>query len=444
MDLVLRRLRDREDEGRPIRVGLVGAGRFGTTVAATLGQMPGARLSAVADVDPGRGLAALREAGWREDDVRRADGAHPEPGSPVFTEDALALAAMSLDVVVEATGNPNVAAEVVLAALRSGKHVVNVTVEADVLLGAAFRRIADAAGVVYSLADGDQPACIVRLVDWARSLGYRVVACGRGTLRYPFDRHGLPEEAFARYGFDDDFVRRRRLNPKMYNSFRDGSKAQIEMTAVANALGMPPDRRGMHEPSTGLRSLPSLMARRELGGLLETEGVVDLANAVADDGTSIIPDAQANGVWSVLASESAILREDLPFFELPASRRSGYAALFRPYHMPGVETPRSIAEAALLGVATGSPLPTPTADVVAYAKRDLREGDVLDGSGGALVYGLIERAEVARAERLVPLGLAQEVAVTRPIAQDRPITYDDVAAGSSAAWRMRAEQDAFA
>lgn len=444
MDLVLRRLRDREDEGKPVRVGLVGAGRFGTTVAATLGQMPGARLAAVADIDPERGVAALRAAGWSREDVRSADGARTEPGSAVFTVDALALAGMALDVVVEATGNPNVAAEVVPAALRSGKHVVNVTVEADVLLGAAFRRIADSAGVVYSLADGDQPACIVRLVDWARSLGYRVVACGRGTLRYPYDRHGLPDEAFARYGFSDDFVRRRRLNPRMYNSFRDGSKAQIEMTAVANALGMPPDRRGMHEPSAGLRDLPSLMALRDRGGLLEAEGVVDLANAVAGDGSSIIPDAQANGVWAVLASESPILREDLPFFELPSSPRSGYAVLFRPYHMPGVETPRSIAEAALLGVATGSPLATPTADVATYAKRDLRAGDVLDGSGGSLVYGLIERAEIARAERLLPLGLAHDVVVARPISGDSPVRYDDVAPGSSAAWRARAQQDALA
>src|SRR5579859_579097 len=332
MGYLLRRLLDRQAEGRPVRVGLVGAGRFGTTVAATLGQMPGARLLAVADLDAVRGMAALEVAGWRRDDV--AGSSFPDAvasGRPAFTEDASALVSLPLDVLVEATGQPDVAATVIPAALRAGLHVVNVDVEADVLLGATFRRMADAAGRVYSLADGDQPACIVRLVDWARSLGYRIVACGRGAKRFPYDRAGVPEEAFARFGFSQDLVQRRRFNPKMYNSFRDGSKAQIEMTAVANALGMPPDRRGMHEPSAGLRLLPSLMARRELGGLLESEGVVDLANAVGEDGSSIIPDAQANGVWAVLASESAILREDLPFFELPASRQSGYAVLYRPY-----------------------------------------------------------------------------------------------------------------
>jgi predicted homoserine dehydrogenase-like protein len=227
----------------------------------------------------------------------------------------------------------------------------------------------------------------------------------------------------------------------MYNSFRDGSKAQIEMTAVANALGLPPDRRGMHEPSAGFSELPLLMSLRSQGGLLEQEGVVDLANAVATNGHSLIPDAQANGVWVVIASDSPILREDLPFFELPASPRSGNALLYRPYHMPGIETPRSIAEAALLGIATAAPLPDPTADVVAHAKRDLAAGERLDGSGGRTVYGLIERAGVAHAAGALPLGLANNVLLCRPVAAEQPLTYDDVTAGDSPAWRLRNEQD---
>ena len=442
MELVLRRLHDRQAEGRPVRVGLVGAGRFGTTVAATLGQMTGMRLLAVADLERERSLAALRAAGWREGDLAGGDGADAVvAGRPLLAEDALALAALPLDVLVEATVRPDVAAAVIPAALAAGRHVVNVDVEADVLLGASFRRAADAAGRVYSLADGDQPACIVRLVEWAESLGYRVVACGRGTLRYPFDRAGRPQEAFARFGFGEELVRRRRFNAQMYNSFRDGSKAQIEMAAVANALGLPPDRRGMHEPSAGLRELPALMALRAQGGLLEREGVVDLANAVAADGKTLIPDAQANGVWAVLATDSQLLREDLPFFELPAAAASGNALLYRPYHLPGVETPRSIAEAALLGVATAAPRPEPTAEVVAYAKRDLAAGERLDGSGGATVYGLIERAEVAAAEGLLPLGLAAGVPLRRPLAAAQPLRSDDVVPGDSPAWRLRREQD---
>jgi predicted homoserine dehydrogenase-like protein len=442
MGYLLRQLLDRQSEGRPLRVGLVGAGRFGTTVAATLGQMPGVRLFAVADLDRVRGLAALQAAGWREEDLGQGRASDAVvAGRPVLTDDATALATLPLDVLVEATGQPDVAATVIPAALGAGLHVVNVDVEADVLLGATFRRLADAAGKVYTLADGDQPACIVRLVDWARSLGYRIIACGRGTKRFPYDRAGLPEKAFARFGFSDDLVQRRRFNAQMYNSFRDGSKAQIEMTAVANALGLPPDRRGMHEPSAGLSELPVRMALRSQGGLLEREGVVDLANAVAADGESIIADAQANGVWVVLATDSPILREDLPFFELPASPISGNALLYRPYHMPGVETPRSIAEAALLGIATAAPLPQPTADVIAHAKRDLAIGERLDGSGGRTVYGLIERAEIALAKRFLPLGLAGNVTLRRAVSVDQPLHYDDVTEGDSPAWRLRQAQD---
>ncbi len=443
MGYLLPQLRDRESAGRHIRVGRGGAGRFGTTVAATLGQMPGVRLLAVADLDPERGLAALEAAGWKQDDVALGGNAveRVRGGRPGLFPDARTLAEVPLDVLVEATGQPDVAAMVIPVALQAGIHVVNVDVEADVLLGATFRRLADAAGKVYSLADGDQPACIVRLVDWAHSLGYRIVACGRGTKRFPDDRAGMPEEAFARFGFSDDLVQRRRFNPKMYNSFRDGSKAQIEMTAVANALGMPPDMRGMHEPSAGLSALPVRMSLRSQGGLLEREGVVELANAVAEDGHTLIADAQANGVWAVLATDSAILREDLPFFELPASSASGNTLLFRPYHMPGVETPRSIAEAALLGIATASPRPTPTADVVTHAKRALPAGERLDGSGGRNVYGLIECAEVAAEARALPLGLASSVALKHAVAADQPITYDDIVAGDTPAWRLRAEQD---
>ena len=227
----------------------------------------------------------------------------------------------------------------------------------------------------------------------------------------------------------------------MYNSFRDGSKAQIEMTAVANALGMPPDRRGVQEPSTGLSNLPVRMSLRRQSGLLEREVVVDLANALAADGESIIADAQANGVWVVLATDSPILREDLPFFELPASPHSGNAVLYRPYHLPGVETPRSIAEAALLGIATATPQPQPTADVIAHAKRDLRSGEKLDGSGGRTVYGLIERAEVARSGRYLPLGLASNVVLQRTVRADQALTYGDVMAGDTPAWRLRSQQD---
>ena len=307
-------LEERAAADRPVRVGLVGAGRFGTSVAAQLGRMRGLRLVAVADVRRSNAQAALDAAGWDATDVQTTDSAavvreRVHAGRAVIVEAADLLAGAPLDVVVEATGRPEVSARVIPGLLRAGIHVVNVTVEADVLLGALFRRQAESAGVVYSLADGDQPICTKRLYDWAVGLGYRVIAAGRGTRRYPTDRTLTPAEAFARWGVDEEHVQRRRLNAQMYNSFVDGSKAQIESTAIANMTGLVPDVRGMHEPSVAVTDLPNMLRRREDGGILGAEGVVELANAVAPDGKSLLPDHIANGVWAVVTTEQPLLRE---------------------------------------------------------------------------------------------------------------------------------------
>jgi predicted homoserine dehydrogenase-like protein len=442
-------LRARAEQGTPVRVGIVGAGRFGTTVAAQVGQIPGMRLAAVADVNEANARAAFRAAyaGLEDADLARAAAVGSaadlvERGKPALLDDGTRLVELPLDVVVEATGRPNVSARVIWAALGAGQHVVNVTVESDVLLGAVFRRRADAHGVVYTVADGDQPGCTARLVEWAQSLGYRVVAAGRGTQRHPWDRHGVPEGAFDRYGYAPDLVERRRLNPQMYNSFRDGSKAQIEMTSLANMTGLVPDKRGMHEPSASVEDLPRLFALREDGGVLSDEGVVDLANAVSADGHTLLPNHIAIGIWVVVTTDNPLLQEDLAFYGLPASPDGRRAVLYRPYHLCGTEAPLSIAEAAVLGRPTGTPLPTPVADVVTYAKRALRAGDRLDGSGGETVYGLTERAPIARAERLLPLGLADGVTVNKAIAADSPITWDDVQLDEAAyTLKLRREQD---
>lgn len=438
----------REAEGRPVRVALVGAGRFGTTVVAQLGQMQGMRLCVIADARRDNALAAWNAYGRPSGEVVDAetDAAIADAiasGKRVIVPDAALATRSPVDVIVEATGHPEVAVRTAVTAIEQGKHVVMVTVEADVLVGARMAELARRAGVVYTLADGDQPAVTRRLCDWAQALGYRIVAAGRGTRFYPTDAVGVPEEAFARYGFDPDLVERRRFNPQMYNSFRDGSKAQIEMTALANATGLVPDRRGMHEPSAGVPDLPRLFRLKSEGGLLDREGVVDLANAVGPDGKTDVPGEIANGVWVVVTSDNPLLREDLPFYGLPASPGNTHAVLYRPYHLCGTETPLSIAEAALFGRATAAPLPRPVADVITVAKRDLRAGEMLDGSGGRTVRGLIERAEIARAEHLLPLGLAQGARLLVDVHAGQPISYDQVALREdSLALRLRREQDA--
>src|SRR5579884_3485474 len=447
--ILIEALEERAVTGRPVRVALVGAGRFGTTVAAQLSQMPALSLSVVCDLRMENARGAWEAYGGHElidrgllEAESAADVANAvDDGRPVWTGDVDTAVGAPIDVVVEATGLPEIAARTALGAIRAGHHVVMVTVEADVLIGPLLRRYADEAGVVYTLTDGDQPAVTKRLCDWAQALGYEIVAAGRGTRFYPDDAVGIPEEAFARYGYSEDLVTRRRFNAQMYNSFRDGSKAQIEMCALANVTGLVPDCRGMHEPSAGVADLPRVFAPREDGGILERRGVVELANCVGPDGQDI-PGGMANGVFVVLGTRNPILREDLPFYGLPAAVEGRYAAFYRPYHLCGIETPLTIAEAALLHRATAAPLPIPVADVIAVAKRDLRAGDLLDGSGGKNVRGIIERAEIVRAERLLPEGLAYGVTLRRDVAQGEPITWDMVELRESAlAVRLRHEQD---
>ena len=230
--LLLERLEARAAAGQPVTVALAGAGRFGTSVAAQIAQIDGLRLAAVADPKAGNGTLALKAAGWADEQVERCEGiaevgAAIAAGSAVLAPDVEALASAPIDVLVEATGIPEVAARNAWGALRQGRHVVMVTVEADVSCGWALAREARRQGVVYTLAAGDQPVAIMELYDWARALGLEIVAVGRGTRRYPADRHGDPERALARLGYDSEATARLRLNAQMYNSFRDGSKAQI-------------------------------------------------------------------------------------------------------------------------------------------------------------------------------------------------------------------------
>jgi predicted homoserine dehydrogenase-like protein len=428
--MLTRDLAARAAAGRPVTVAIVGAGRFGTCVAAQIGQMPGVRLTTVCDIRPDNARAALSATGYADDQIVQADAPDQAAdavaaGRAVLSTDPLVAAHGSAEVVIEVTGVPHVAAFVIDEALGHGRHVVNVTVEADVLLGAYFVARAAASGVVYSVADGDQPGVTRRLIEWAQALGYRIVAAGRGTRFYPFDADGQPEEAFARYGYAPELTERRRFNPQMYNSFRDGSKAQIEMTSLANMTGLAPDVRGMHQPSAGVRDLARLFCPTEYGGLLSREGVVELANAVAPDGESLMPDEMTNGVFVVMGTDNPILGEDVALWGLPG-HAGRFAALYRPYHLCGIETPLSAVEAALYGRPTGAPLPAPTAECVAVAKRDLHAGEVLDGSGGKLVVGQIERAAVARAENLLPLGLAYSAPVLRDIPRGQALTYADV------------------
>ena len=440
-------LAQREAKRDPICVGVIGAGKFGSGLVVQLSRVPGMRAAAVADLrlqqardaytSCGLEAAAVveaRTAGQVDDAVRQS--------RPVIAEDASLIAsAGSIDVVVEATGIPEAGAANATVAIDSGKHLVMVNIETDVTIGTLLKARADEAGVVYTLVDGDQPGCIMHMVEWARTLGFEIVAAGRGTIYLKGDREGTPDSAAARFRFDGETLSRRHINLKMYNSFRDGTKAQLEMTALANMTGLPPDVRGMHEPSCNLEDIPRAFSLKEEGGLLQRHGVVELANSVAADGVTMLPNPLLMGVFAVIRADHPFIREDLAAYDcLPGG--DGNFLLYRPYHLVAVEAPMSIALAVLYGKPTGAPREVPVAEVIAVAKRGLRKGERLDGGGGFTVNGVIEKAEVARRDRLLPLGLASGIELSRDVAADEAISCQDVILNEeSPILKLRRDQD---
>ncbi|MFQ5840482.1 MAG: NAD(P)-dependent oxidoreductase, partial [Candidatus Methylomirabilales bacterium] len=281
--MVLKQLMERESEGQPIRVGLVGAGRMGTGLVNQIFTIPGMAVVAIADIVEERGLNAFTANGLDRGEILVTGNPGPandaiRRGKVVASADALLIPQLELDAVVEATGLPEVGARVAYETLLHRKHMVMLNVETDVVLGPLFRRMADAAGVIYTLAAGDQPGVVCEMAEWAMGLGFRIVAAGRGTLMAPPERYATPDDNRAK-------AEQLGLNPKMFNSFRDGSKAQTESTAIANALGLPPEVRGTHEPFARVQDLARLFRLKKDGGILSWEGVVEMANGVREDGT---------------------------------------------------------------------------------------------------------------------------------------------------------------
>ncbi len=440
-------LAERERRGRPVRVAVIGAGKFGGGLIVQLAQTPGMEAAVVADLDPRRAHRVLASCGPAE----RAAEAGTETavadavrsGRCAVTGDPLLAAACpEVDVVVEATGAPEAGARHALAAIEAGRHVVMVNVEADVTVGALLKRRADAAGVVYTLVDGDQPGCIMDMVEWARTLGFEIVAAGRGTVRYADDSAGTPDSVQDRYGFDDDLMERRTINTRMFNSFRDGTKAQVEMTALANMTGLPPDVRGMHEPSVNVEEIPRRFSRREEGGLLGRSGVVELANSVAGGRThACCPTRWARACSASSAPSTPSSARTWPATTATPGADGRNFLLWRPYHLVAVEAPLSIARAALYQRPTGAPLDRPVADTVTVAKRDLRAGEVLDGGGGYTVNGVIETAEAARAEGLLPLGLSSGATLKTGVAAGEVVRYAEVDLEEGFLPALRREQD---
>jgi predicted homoserine dehydrogenase-like protein len=433
----------RAAQNRPLRVGLIGAGKFGAMYLAQVPKTPGVHLAGIADLAPAGAIANLARVGWP-----------PERFAATSLDDALARATTHvgddwealvrdprIDIVVECTGNPIAAVEHCLAAFRYGKHVVNVTVEADAFCGPLLARRAADAGVVYSLAYGDQPALICDLVDWARAAGFAVVAAGRGHKWLPHFAQSTPETVWGHYGLTPEEAHVGGLNPKMFNSFLDGSKPAIESTAVCNATGLVAPADGLTYPPASIDEIPALCRPRVEGGVLDTKGQVEVISSLQRDGTPIAYDIRF-GVFVVFEGDTQYIRNCFREYMVRTDPTGRYACLYKRWHLIGLEVGISVASIGLRREATGVATCF-NADVVATAKRDLAAGETLDGEGGYTVWGKLFPAQKSLAIGGLPLGLAHNVQLARSVQQGQPLTWDDVVIDATLpAYRTRREMEA--
>nr|HQT80484.1 Gfo/Idh/MocA family oxidoreductase [Rhodopila sp.] len=411
---LFRLLQKRAAAGRPVRVGLIGAGKFGSMFLSQVPSTPGLEVAMIADLSPDRARTACRNVGWTEERIAAVR----------FTDDAAAmLAAPEVEVVVEATGHAPAGIRHAREAIRQGKHIVMVNVEADVLAGPLLAREAEAAGVVYSLAYGDQPALICEMIDWARSCGFPVIAAGKGTKYLPEYHASTPDTVWGYYGLTAEQARIGGMNPQMFNSFLDGTKSGIEMAAVANASGLTPPPDGLAFPPCGTHEMAEML-RPGNNGALHHAGQVEVISSVHRDGSQVKNDLRW-GVYVVFEAPNDYAARCFQEYGVVTDPTGRITALYRPFHLIGLELNVSILSAALRGEATGAPTGF-RGDVVSTAKRDLRAGEMLDGEGGACVWGkLMSAADSLRIGGL-PIGLANRVKLVRDVPAGQPVTWADV------------------
>lgn len=436
------KLQARAAANKPIRVALIGAGKFGSMYLAQVPRTPGIHLVAIADLNPELARKNLARVGWNADQAmaKSADEAIKN-GTTWVTEDWQAVVSLpSVDVVVECTGNPIAAVDHILESFAHGKHVVNVTVEADAFCGPLLAVRAQQAGVQYSLAFGDQPALICDLVDWARTCGFPVVAAGRGHKWLPHYSESTPETVWHHWGLSPEQAERGGLNPKMFNSFLDGSKPSIESTAVANATGLGVPSNGLLYPPASVEDIPFVTRPISEGGVLERRGMVEVISSLETDGR-VIPYDIRMGVWVTVEAETDYIKNCFEEYKAHTDPSGRYFTLYKRWHLIGLEVGMSVASVALRGEPTGVATGW-HADVVATAKRDLKPGEMLDGEGGYTVWGKLLPAEKSAAMGGLPLGLAHQVKVVRPVAKGQSLTWHDVDMDTTTyAYKIRREME---
>ena len=435
------KLQQRAAEGKPVRVGMIGAGKFGSMYLSQVPRTPGIHMVGIADLSPDRAKAALRNVGWKEDSFTATSlESAAKQGNTAIIDDGMALIKSAhIDIIIDATGNPAIGIAHVLACCEHGKHIVMVNVEADALAGPLLKKRADEAGIVYSLAYGDQPALICEMVDWARAAGFSVVAAGKGTKYLSSYHSSTPDTVWQHYGLTAEDAAKGGMNAQMFNSFLDGTKSAIEMAAVANATGLTAPT-GLRFPAVGVDDLARILIPKADGGILDVRGQVEVISSLERDTRPVFRDLRW-GVYVTFAADSEYVARCFREYGLVTDPSGQYSSMYKPYHLIGLELGITVASIGVRGESTGAPICW-HGDVVATAKRDLVAGEMLDGEGCFTVYGKLFPAQESIALGGLPLGLAHGVKLVKPVKAGQAVSWSDVAFdANSTAVKFRREME---
>ena len=420
---------------------MIGAGKFGSMYLSQVPRTPGIHMVGIADLSPDRARAALKNVGWPEQSFSAStlEQAATQGSTAIIDDGMKLIESPFVDIVIDSTGNPAVGIAHVLACCEHKTHIVMVNVEADALAGPLLKRKADEAGIVYSLAYGDQPALICEMVDWARSAGFDVVAAGKGTKYLPTYHESTPDTVWNHYGLTPEDAAKGGMNAQMFNSFLDGTKSAIEMAAVANATGLAAPR-GLKFPAVGVDDLARILKPKNDGGILDVRGQVEVISSVERDTRPVFRDLRW-GVYVTFAADSHYVARCFKEYGLVTDPTGQYSSMYKPFHLIGLELGISVASIGVRNEPTGAPICW-HGDVVATAKRDLQAGEILDGEGGYTVFGKLLPAQESLAVGGLPLGLAHGVKLLKPVKAGQVVGWEDVAFDpNSTAVKFRREME---
>ncbi len=403
------------DNKKTINVTLIGAGKFGSMFLSQAPYTKGLNVFTICDLNIDKAKKACREVGWSKDQINNI----------IFTEDfEKAINDDEVDVVVEATGHPSSGIKHARTCFKYGKHVIMVNVEADVLAGPSLSAEANSAEVVFSMAYGDQPSLTLEIIEWARASGFKVTAAGKGTKYMPEYHYSTPKTVWDHYGLTLDEAEKAGMNSKMFNSFLDGTKSSLEMSAIANASGLNVPNNGLLFPPCGMDDLASLLKEKNKGGILEKNQQVEVVSSLERDGRPVFKDLRW-GVYAVLQAPNDYAASCFKQYGMNTDQSGEFSAMYKPFHLIGMELNTSIFSAALLKLPTGQTKYF-KGDVVSVSKRNLKKGEKLDGEGGFTVWGKLIPANTSLNLQALPIGLANDMYLKNDIDKDKILTWNDV------------------